>query len=126
MGPFGVSGVPAGGVCAWTGLICAFAFELSLWISASVGNVALPAVPDTIDGRYWKVLMKLSESFGDSGLGPLGLGPTPSPLAAIQISRSRCGVAPAKTGYEATGTRPISWNAFALRAFFRARGRSQP
>ena len=46
----------------------------------------MPELPRTIDGRYWKLLMKSSESLGEFGLGPCGLGPTPSPRAEIQAS----------------------------------------
>src|SRR3954449_3082693 len=133
MGPPCRSGVPAGADCALIGLICAVALGVSLRSSASVGNRALPVSPDTIDGRNWKLLIWLSLSSGEVGFGPFGFGPTPRPFAAIQTSRSRLFDAPAKTGYEAVGTRPISWNALtfgcaaaARTASFGSPGRSSP
>src|SRR4051794_8621683 len=56
--------------------------------------------------------MLSSESFVDSGFGPCGLGPTPSPFAAIQTRPPVFGVGAAITGYEATGTLPSRLNFF--------------
>jgi hypothetical protein len=64
----------------------------------SVGKSAVPAIPETIEGRYWKLLIASSESFGESGFGPFGFAPVPRPLAAIQTRSSRFPVAAAKTG----------------------------
>src|SRR4051812_30176021 len=125
MGPFGLRGVPAGGPLAFTGLIWEFAFLLSLRSSASVGNTALPARPEMIAGRYENLLIWSSLLAGERGFGPVGFGPTPRPLAAIHASRSRLFVAPAKTGYDAVGMRPISSNACAFRARRRS-SRSSP
>src|SRR5215208_3429866 len=97
MGPFGRSGVSAGAAAAPTGFSCADATRESSRNFLSVGKRPEPAMPDTIAGRYWKLLIASSVSFGESGEGPLGLGPVPSPLAAIQTSRLRA-VAPANTG----------------------------
>ena len=52
-----------------------------------------------------------SESSFESGIGPFGLGPTPSPFALTQASVWRLGVMPAATGYAAVGTRPRSLGA---------------
>src|SRR2546421_9355182 len=52
--------------------------------------------------------MLLSLSFFDVGTGPFGFGPTPKPLAAIQVNFRRCGSGAAMTGYDAVGTRPSS------------------
>src|SRR5947209_1957675 len=93
----------------------AFAFFVSWRVCLSVGNGATPASPETIDGRYWNVLMLSSESLGDRMLGPFGFGPTPTPFAEIQSRSWRFGAAPAKTGYEPVGTLPTSVNAAAPR-----------
>src|SRR3954447_13203476 len=98
MGPPAFRGVPAGAGSGFDGLTCAFARLLSFRSSLSVGKRALPVMPDTIEGRYCKLLMWRSESFGESGLGPFGLAPVPRPLAAIQTRSWRFGVAAAKTG----------------------------
>src|SRR3954453_11783876 len=55
--------------------------------------------------------MKSSLLYGDGTTGPLGFGPTPTPLAASQTSDLRRGVASASTGYEPTGIRPTSSHA---------------
>src|SRR3954462_4627413 len=77
----------------------------------SVGKAPTPEAPRTIDGRYWKWLMRSSLLYGDGTTGPLGFGPTPRPLAASQTSDLRRGVASAPTGYEPTGIRPTSSHA---------------
>ncbi len=63
-----------------------------------MGKRAVPVSPVTIEGRYWKLLIALSVSLGESGFGPFGFAPVPRPLAAIQTRFSRFGVAPANTG----------------------------
>src|SRR5581483_3758043 len=86
IGPFGRIGVFLGGCCWFSGWIWRSARGVSRRIWLSPGKRRMPELPRTIDGRYWKLLMKSSESFGEFGLGPWGLGPTPSPRAEIQAS----------------------------------------
>ena len=81
------------------------------------GNASTPDIPRTIEGRYWKLLIWLSLFLVESGFGPFGFGPTPSPLALTHASDFRSGVTPAATGYAAVGTRPRSFGARGAAAF---------
>src|SRR5439155_26065163 len=79
-----------------------------------VGKRRIPDSPRMIDGRYWKLLIWLSLSFGEFGFGPCGFGPTPSPLAVTQAMSPPLETC-AATGYAAVGTRPTSRHARARR-----------
>ena len=81
--------MPAGGAWLLVGTIWRSACGVSLRIARSLGKCRIPELPRTIEGRYWKLLMKSSLSLGDFGFGPLGFGPTPSPRAEIQTSLPR-------------------------------------
>src|SRR2546423_11695339 len=104
-------GVPAGAFSVFTGRSSRATRGVSLWSAVSVGKALTPDVPRTIEGRYWKWLMKSSLLYGDGCTGPFGFGPTPTPLAASPTTDLRFGLASASTGYAATGTRPTSCQA---------------
>src|SRR4051812_13985497 len=91
-------GVPAGGFCAFDGRSCRDARGVILRSFEFVGKRRMPLAPRTLDGRYWNLLMSSSESSGDRGFGPFGLGPTPSPFADSQTSVRWRGVASTSTG----------------------------
>jgi hypothetical protein len=91
-------GVPAGAPCAFEGRSCRAARGVIRRSFEFVGKRRMPLAPRTIDGRYWNRLMLSSESSGESGLGPFGFGPTPSPFAASQTSVRCRGVASTSTG----------------------------
>ena len=95
----------AGAGSAFVGRIAALARLVSVVrISRSFGNAAMPTAPTFSSGRYWNELIALSESLGDCGSGPFGLGPVPSPLALSQISLFA--VTATALGYSAVGMRP--------------------
>ena len=90
--------MPAGAAWPFVGRTAREVRGVSLRRVVLVGNDVLPARPKVNAGRYWKLLIRSSESSGEVGLGPLGLGPLPSPLAATHTSVLRAGVAAAATG----------------------------
>ncbi len=90
--------MPAGAACAFDGRSWRAARGVIRRSRELVGKRRMPLAPRTIDGRYWKLLMLSSESFGDSGLGPFGFGPTPRPFAASHTSVRWRGVASTSTG----------------------------
>src|SRR3954452_16055777 len=86
IGPLGRIGVFFGARCWFRGWIWRSALGVRCRIFLSLGKRRMPELPRTIEGRYWKLLMKSSESFGEFGFGPLRFGPTPRPRAEIQAS----------------------------------------
>src|SRR6266516_4341782 len=98
IGPSARSGVPGGGLRASAGTSSRAALGVRRRRRRGLGKRRIPDSPRTIEGRYWKWLrMKLSESFGEFGFGPWGLGPTPSPFDATQ-ARSPRRLADTETG----------------------------